>query len=64
LARRLPAARPVIRIDFTQPFRQSDDSTQVFHLMIAEQIASRNDYAVFSADHFPVNPDRQPLSEI
>src|SRR5262245_43019680 len=61
---RIPAARPVIRIDLTQPFGQSNDSPQVFYLMIAEQIASWNDSPVPRSDHFAVNPDRQPLSEI
>jgi len=32
-------------------------------LMVAEQIASRNDSPVFGPDLFTVNPDRQPLSE-
>ncbi len=64
LARRLPAASPIISVDLTQPFRQSNDAPQVFHLMIAEQIASRNDSPVFGADSFAMNPDRQPLSEV
>ncbi len=53
-----------VGVDPMQLLRQSDDSPQVFHLMVVEQITSRNDSPVFSPDRFAMNFDRQPLSEI